>query len=117
MNRHLKLALEKFNNKEFFKCHDILEDYWFECRQDEKDIYQGLLHYAVAFHHLLDKNNPAGAKLQFTKCIEKLKDYDKLYKGINLGKIVNHAQKNLDILNNNKPGEIKHVKINAAAKK
>ena len=117
MNRHLKLALEKFNNKEFFVCHDILEDYWFECKQDEKDLYRGLLHYAVAFHHLLDKNNPAGAKLQFTKCIERLKNYDKPYKGIDLRKIIKYAHKNLNSLNNNRSEEIKHVKINAAKNK
>ena len=88
----LKLALEKFNSREFFVCHDILEDYWFECKPDEKDFYRGLLHYAVAFHHLIDKKNPQGAKLQFKKCIDRLKPYKKNHKGININKIVNSAK-------------------------
>ncbi|HJY64393.1 MAG TPA: DUF309 domain-containing protein, partial [Ignavibacteria bacterium] len=91
MNKQLKLAIEKFNNRKYFECHDILEDYWFECKQDEKDFYQGLLHYAVAFHHLIDKQNPQGAVLQFKKCIERLKKYDKIYKGIEINKIISSS--------------------------
>jgi predicted metal-dependent hydrolase len=83
----LQSAIKKFNSREFFECHDILEDYWFECKAGDKDFIQGLLHYAVAFHHLIDKNNPAGAKLQFKKCIKRLKPYGKNYKGINIDKI------------------------------
>ena len=111
MNKQLKLALEKFNNREFFECHDILEDYWFECKHEEKDFYQGILHYAVAFHHLNDKKNPSGAKLQFKKCIERLSSYGNNYKGIDTLKISNTAKKNLALLNNNKPDQIKQVKI------
>lgn len=92
MDEPLKLAVEKFNNREFFDCHDILEDYWFECKAEEKDFYQGLLHYAVAFHHLIDKKNPQGAKLQFKKCIERLKPYNNEYKRININKIVSSAK-------------------------
>jgi uncharacterized protein len=111
MNRQLKLAIEKFNSREFFECHDILEDYWFECRPEEKNFYQGLLHYAVAFHHLVDKKNPAGAKLQFKKCIERLSDYENNYKEIDLYDILKLAEKNLNMLNSNKHPEIKHSKI------
>ena len=111
MNKFLKLAIIKFNKKEFFECHDILEDAWFNVYVKDKDFYQGLLHYAVAFHHLIDKKNPAGAKLQFAKCIVRFKNYNKIYKGIEINKLVKIAQKNLELLHNNKSGEIKHVKI------
>jgi len=111
MNKQLKLAIEKFNNLEFFECHDILEDYWFECRPDEKDFYQGLLHYAVAFHHLLNKKNPYGAKMQFAKCIERLGSYGNIYKGIEISEIIDKSKKNIALLNNNTAGEIKPVKI------
>jgi len=111
MNKHLRLAIEKFNNAEFFDCHDILENAWFHVSEKDKDFYQGLLHYAVAFHHLTYKKNPDGAKLQFAKCIERLKNYNKLYKGIDVNKIIQLAQKNLELLRNNKTGDIKHIKI------
>jgi len=103
----LDLAIEKFNNHEFFDCHDILEDTWFEVNKDEKDFYQGLLHFAVAFHHLIDKKNPAGAKLQFSKCILRLKNYDTNYKGINIGKILKAAKENLKKLETGSSEKIK----------
>ena len=104
MNKQLKLAIEKFNNGKYFECHDILEDYWFECKQDEKDFYQGLLHYAVAFHHLIDKQNPQGAILQFKKCIERLKPYNKKYQGIDVKKIVKSS---LEYLKQLETGDVK----------
>jgi len=108
MNKQLNLAIEKFNNREFFECHDLLENYWFECKPEEKNFYQGLLHYAVAFHHLIDKKNPFGAKLQFNKCIERLKPYDKEYKRININKIINSAKSFLKKL---EAGEKKNFRI------
>jgi hypothetical protein len=108
MNEPLNLAIEKFNSREFFDCHDILEDTWFEVSTVEKDFYQGLLHFAVAFHHLVDKKNPAGAKLQFKKCIERLKNYDKMHKGINIEKILKAAKNSLKKL---ETGDTERIKI------
>lgn len=93
MKKSLELAIEKFNNRDFFTCHDILEDIWYVCLPAEKDFYQGLLHYAVAFHHLVNKKNLEGAKLQFKKSIEKLDKYARIHEGINVFKIINSAKK------------------------
>jgi predicted metal-dependent hydrolase len=108
MDRQLKLAIEKFNSHEFFECHDILEDTWFEVNPGEKDFYQGLLHFAVAFHHLIDKKNPQGAKLQFKKCIERLKSYEVNYKGIELNKIKAVC---IDALKELEQGNTENIKI------
>lgn len=98
MQKVLKHAIEKFNKGEYFECHDILEDYWYECKPEEKDFIRGLLHYAVAFHHLINKNNPQGAKLQLNKCIKRLKNYNKIYRGIDSSKIINTSKKILKML-------------------
>jgi predicted metal-dependent hydrolase len=108
MDKQLRLAIEKFNNRKFFDCHDILEDTWFEVSREDKDFYQGLLHFAVAFHHLVDKKNPTGAKLQFKKCIERLKDYDKIYKGINIEMILKAAKESYKKL---EAGDTKDIRI------
>ena len=105
MNKTLKRAIEKFNNAHYFECHDILEDYWYECGKGEKDFYQGLLHYAVAFHHLIDKNNPEGAKLQFKKCIKRLKNYGEIHNGIDITKILKTSNEYLTQLNEGKTGK------------
>jgi len=113
MNIQLKLAVDKFNDRKFFECHDILEDYWFECKQEEKDFYQGLLHFAVAFHQLIDKKNPQGAKLQFRKCINKLNSYDKNFKGIDINKILGTCTNTLKKIETGRTNNIKipNIKI------
>jgi predicted metal-dependent hydrolase len=65
------LGIDKFNEREFYECHDILEDVWFEIRGQDRKFYQGLIHLAVGFYHILHKNNPKGALSQLNKVITK----------------------------------------------
>ena len=84
----LNLAVIKFNNREFFDCHEILEDIWFDKRDSSRDFYRGLLHIAVGFYHLTVKKNAGGAEAQLSKAIKRLSVYKKDYKGIELGKLM-----------------------------
>ncbi|MBE2229003.1 MAG: DUF309 domain-containing protein [Ignavibacteria bacterium] len=77
----LVAAVEKFNQRDFFECHEILEDLWFDERGKERDLYHGLLHLAVGLHHLTVKNNFKGTLLQFDKALVKLEKFE----GINMG--------------------------------
>lgn len=81
------LAVNKFNIQDFFECHEILEDIWFDTRDESRDFYQGLLHIAVGLHHLSKKNNK-GTILQLDKAIAKLALYEKNYNGIDLEKLL-----------------------------
>ena len=77
-------AVNAFNEKDFFECHEILEDIWFDVRDDSRDFYQGLLHIAVGLYHLTKKKNTKGTILQFNKAIVKLSPYEKNFNGIDL---------------------------------
>lgn len=93
------LAIEKFNNKDYFDCHEILEDIWFDTRDDSRDFYRGLLHIAVGLYHLTNKNNQTGMKLQFRKAFECLTKYPNVFNDINLKELlskVNDINKNPD---------------------
>lgn len=81
-------AINKFNEKNFFECHEILEDIWFDTHDDSKDFYQGLLHIAVGFYHLTKKNNSKGTVLQLNKAQSKLNSYEKDYNGIDIEKLL-----------------------------
>jgi predicted metal-dependent hydrolase len=80
-------AVNKFNSKDFFDCHEILEDIWFDVKDDSRDFYQGLLHLAVAFYHLTKKNNTKGMTIQLKKGLLKLEHYDVNFNGIDLGRL------------------------------
>jgi uncharacterized protein len=53
-------AIELFNAREFFACHDVLEEIWSETL-DGREFYQGLIHAAVALFHF-GEGNLGGAR-------------------------------------------------------
>jgi predicted metal-dependent hydrolase len=79
-----KLGIEKFNSHEFYDCHDILEDVWFDVRGSSRRFYQGLIHIAVGFYHITIRKNPKGALSQLNKALEKLLPYSPSFQGVEL---------------------------------
>jgi predicted metal-dependent hydrolase len=66
-------AVALFNRRQFFECHEVLEDLWRPLpKGPEKWFLQGLLQVGVGFHHL-EQENYTGAKNLLTAGIEKLK--------------------------------------------
>ena len=66
----------------------MLEDIWYEVRDDSRNFYQGLVHLAVAFHHLIDKKNVKGGLIQLEKGIKKLNPYKPEFAGVELEKLI-----------------------------
>ncbi len=81
-------AIKLFNDKEYFECHEVLEDIWFDVRDDSRDFYQGLLHVAVGLYHLTKKNNTKGTLIQLNKAAEKLGRFEGKTKEIDLAKLL-----------------------------
>ncbi|WP_437204987.1 DUF309 domain-containing protein [Planctomicrobium sp. SH664] len=54
-------GLELFNQREFFACHDVLEELWSDAVGEERQLLKGLIHAAVALFHF-QEGNPGGAR-------------------------------------------------------
>lgn len=80
-------GIEHFNNKEFFECHEVLEELWFKEEGESKLFYQGLIQVAVAFHHYENENYRGASKL-LQSGIAKLRNYPPEYKGIDLNELL-----------------------------
>jgi predicted metal-dependent hydrolase len=52
----LLLAISRFNNGEWFECHETLEDLWMGEHGEIRRFYQGILQIAVAMHHWRNGN-------------------------------------------------------------
>jgi len=91
-------GINKFNSFSFYECHDILEDVWFDVRGPSRRFYQGLIHLAVGFYHILERNNPKGAISQLSKGIDKLKDYKPGFQGIELNLLLNKIEKCIELI-------------------
>jgi len=52
----LLLAVRQFNNRDWFECHETLEDLWMGETGEVRKLYQGILHVSVALHHWKNRN-------------------------------------------------------------
>ena len=65
-------GVDLFNQREFFKCHEVLEEIWLEETEEEKPFYQGLIQVAAAFHHYRN-GNLTGTLSLLRQGVEKLR--------------------------------------------
>lgn len=49
-------GIREFNKREWFECHETLEDLWIGETGEVRDFYQGLIQIAVALHHWRNGN-------------------------------------------------------------
>ena len=52
----LLLAIRQFNAREWFECHETLEDLWIGEEGEVRSLFQGILQIAVALHHWRNGN-------------------------------------------------------------
>lgn len=57
-------GIRLFNEREFFECHDVFEDFWSELVGPEKKFFQGLIHAAVCLFHF-EGGNLSGARKMY----------------------------------------------------
>ncbi len=74
-------GVELFNEKEFFECHDVFEELWQYDRSEMRLFLQGLIQAAVGCYHL-SNGNTTGAISQYTKSLDKLRQYSDDYAGL-----------------------------------
>jgi predicted metal-dependent hydrolase len=49
-------GIREFNNREWFECHETVEDLWIGETGEARDFYQGIIQIAVALHHWRNGN-------------------------------------------------------------
>lgn len=49
-------GIREFNSREWFECHETIEDIWIGSEGEVKDLYQGIIQVAVALHHWRNGN-------------------------------------------------------------
>lgn len=48
-------AVELFNKREYYRCHDVLEALWNKSQEPTRTLVHGILQCAVGFHHLFNQ--------------------------------------------------------------
>jgi uncharacterized protein len=93
----LKEGISLFNQGEFFRSHEVLEELWVRSVQPERWFLQSLIHFAVALHHHQRGNN-IGAARQLAKCLRKIQSYLPEWGGLQTGVIEQDARRCLAMI-------------------
>ncbi|WCJ28668.1 hypothetical protein M5689_010351 [Euphorbia peplus] len=68
-------AVNLFNKREYYKCHDFLESIWIKSEDPTRTLVHGILQCAVGFHHLFNQNHK-GAMMELGEGVCKLRKMD-----------------------------------------
>ena len=72
-----------FNEREFFACHDVLEELWTDTLGPERPFYQGLIHAAVSLFHF-EEGNLGGARKMHDSTRRYLEPFAPIFMGLDL---------------------------------
>jgi predicted metal-dependent hydrolase len=99
-------GIERFNNREFYECHKILEEVWYDARGPSRRFYQGLIHLAVGFYHITMKANVRGALNQLSKGFDKLSSFTPEFQGVELSVLLQKVKICIEQINENREKRI-----------
>ena len=86
--RFLK-GLELFNHKEYFECHEVIEDLWLQTPEKDayRDLYKGVIQAAAAIYQW-DRGILSGARGLYGTSITYLEKYRPEALGLNTKKFI-----------------------------
>ena len=90
--RFLK-GLELFNEKEYFECHEVIEELWLETPSEDeyRDLYKGVIQAAAAIYQF-DRGILSGALGLYETAVEYLGLYRPDALGLNVDKLIAQLQ-------------------------
>lgn len=80
---YLDYLVHFHGDRDYFECHEVLEEYWKQLKEDKRSVWVGLILVAVANYHYR-RNNLNGAYKSLTKAIAILEEQKKLNQSLGL---------------------------------
>src|SRR3954471_23039292 len=77
-----------------FAAHEVLEELWRAAPTPERDLYQGLVHVAVATYQE-SRGNDVGRTRQLEKAIRRLTPYAPAYEGVAIDALITWCRASL----------------------
>lgn len=87
----LLLAIEQFNGREYFECHETLEDLWNAEPGVIRTLYKGILQVGVGCYHLL-RGNYRGATIKLRTGADYIEPYAPDCQGVDVARLVADAR-------------------------
>jgi len=81
-------GLELFNKRDFFECHEVIEELWLETKPDSySNLYKGVIQAASALHQW-KRGYRGGAHRLFLASVKYLEPYEPATLGLDVAKLV-----------------------------
>lgn len=98
MHPRLKDAVSLFNHREYFNCHEILEEVWREASAEEKFFYEGLIRLSTGLHLRFHRRISQGAINLLTQGLMRLEHYQPTYLGVDVARLYTEIDEHLQNL-------------------
>jgi uncharacterized protein len=88
-----KKGLHLFNEKEFFECHEVIEELWLETPDSNefRDLYKGVIQAAAAIYQF-DRGILSGAIGLYKTCLGYLERYKPESLGLNVERLIDEMK-------------------------
>jgi predicted metal-dependent hydrolase len=79
-------GVQLFNEGEFYKCHDALEEAWMADKSAGRELYRGILQVGIAYFQI-QRGNYRGAVKMLLRVRQWLEPLPAVCRGVNVGKL------------------------------
>lgn len=102
MNDALKNSVTLFNRREYFACHEVLEEAWQKATGEDRKFYEGFIQLATALHLRFHRGGHKGTINLLTQALRHLEDYRPQYQRIDVDTLYRQAETYLEGLRGSK---------------
>ena len=82
----VKKGLHEFNNREYYECHETLEEAWNEEKGPARELYRAILQVGIAYYQI-QRHNYNGAHKMFLRTQQWFAPLPDRCQGINVGQL------------------------------
>jgi len=82
---------------EYFAAHEELEDAWRAAQAEERDFFQGLVHFTVAWYQA-GRGNRVGCERQLEKAARRLGPYAPEHRGVDVASVLEQVGTAADVV-------------------
>jgi predicted metal-dependent hydrolase len=87
MEAPFKRGLEEIRAGRYFEAHEELEEAWRAAPAEERDFFQGLVHFAVAWYQA-GRGRPVATASQLEKAARRLAPFSPTHRGVDVAAVL-----------------------------
>ncbi len=102
MSDILKESIALFNRREYFACHEALEEVWQKAAEEERKFYEGFIQLATALHLRFHRGGYRGTINLLTQGLLQLENYRPQHQRVDVEALYREVETYLEELRSSK---------------